>query len=162
MLKLRQVTLGDFYEKAIACPACQHKYEVRINLNDIEVKKGGDERKFPFTLPKGYKDDQGVLHTEGIMRLPTGVEQEYLSSDKGRNGGAATTSLLTACCVQLGTIKAVNSNIIRSLSLRDRQVMGKVLTDNMPGPVLEAVNICPNCQHEWKDALVVSDFFVQR
>jgi hypothetical protein len=162
MIKLRQVSLGSNYIKGTKCPACGSKYEVKINLNDIEMKECGNERKFPFTLSKGYTDDKGVTHKEGFMRLPTGVEQEYLSSDKARNGGTATTSLLTACCVSLGTVKGVTSNIIRSLSLRDRQIMGKVLNDNMPGPILESDNTCPSCHHEWKEALLVSDFFQQR
>lgn len=159
MIKLRQVSIGDEYIKGVKCPSCGAKYEVRINLNDIEMKEGNKETEFKFTLPKGYTDDKGVTHKEGFMRLPRGIEQEFLSSDKAHNGGMATTSLLTACCAKFGTLKGVTSNIIRGLTMKERQMMANVMTDNMPGPVLESANICPSCSHEWKDPLVVADFF---
>lgn len=33
------------------------------------------QTEFSFVLPKGYIDDNGVVHTEGTMRLATAMDE---------------------------------------------------------------------------------------
>jgi hypothetical protein len=160
MVKLRQITIGNDYTVKVSCPKCAEKVEVKINLDDLEVKKLESETyEFPFELHKGYLEGS-TIHKKGAMKLPTGVEQEFLAASQ--NKGAATTALLTRCCVKLGTLKAITPNIIRGLSFNDRNTMGRLLTEKMPGLVLEASHSCPACQNQWTEPLQVADFFVMK
>jgi hypothetical protein len=159
ILKIRQITFGDEYIKKSVCPNCGHKFEIKINLNDIEIKEFSGNWEIPFELKTGYKDKDGKIHKKGILKLPTGVEQEYLSASN-MTGGQATTALLTNCCIKLGTLPAITTSVIRELTLRDRQLMAKLLVDNMPGPIFEAENICPACEHIFKENLLMADFFL--
>ena len=164
MLRLRQISLGNEYERDVTCGSCKKKFEVRVDLNKIEIKRmEKPQDKFTVNLPRGYKDVEGVLHKEVTLRLPTGVEQEYLSSDEaGDNRGSITTALLTRCCVQFGSLKSVSVNVIRNLTSADRKAMANVLVDNMPGPKLSLSLACSKCENEWEQPISVFDLFIGR
>jgi hypothetical protein len=161
MVKLRQITIGDDYTTKVTCPRCQEKFDVKLNLDDLEIKElTKPTYEFPFKLPRGYRDGEGKVHKDGLMKLPTGVEQEFLAS--AQNKGTATTALLTRCCTKLGSLKAIPQSVIRNLSFQDRNAMSKVIMENMPGPVLEGAHTCVRCTNSWTEPLQVADFFVLR
>jgi len=165
MIKLRILSIGDDYTIDVVCPSCKSKFGIAINMNDLVVKEMPDNAptKYPFTLKKGYKDSDGHIHTKGSMGLPTGVEQEYLSTESAaRNPGVAATQLLTRCCVELGTLRVINTDVVRKLSSTDRNIMADILTKNMPGPDLSASVDCPSCKNEWIHALQASSFFARK
>ena len=161
MLKLRQISLGDDIEIPVQCK-CSAQFEVKLDLNDFEIVGSSHPHDpIPFKLGRGYTDQNGVNHDDGEMKLPTGHEQEYLSSDAARNPGVASTALLTRCCLRLGKMKSFSQTVFRELNFKDRQTLGKLLGDGMPGPKLEATFNCPDCGKEWIGPLAVADFFTQ-
>ena len=48
--------------------------------------------EFAFVLPRGYVDETGAIHREGVMRLATARDEilPLLVDQRGRRGTAAT------------------------------------------------------------------------
>ena len=44
------------------------------------------QTEYPFTLPKGYVDDSGVLHRSGTMRLARASDGRTLQRGSGLTG----------------------------------------------------------------------------
>jgi hypothetical protein len=64
------------------------------------------QTEFPFTLPKGYVDDDGTLHKTGIMRLACARDEiEPLRDGRVKENEAyATVIVLARVVTQLGTV----------------------------------------------------------
>ncbi|AEV83117.1 hypothetical protein ACPL_2220 [Actinoplanes sp. SE50/110] len=62
--------------------------------------------EFPFTLPKGYVDEEGTLHRTGVMRLATARDEiEPLRDPRVReNESYATVIVLARVVTELGTL----------------------------------------------------------
>ena len=60
--------------------------------------------KFPFTLPRGYVDDRGQLHREGVMRLATAGDEIWPQTDARvrENPAYLSVLLLTRTVTHLG------------------------------------------------------------
>jgi hypothetical protein len=161
MLKLRVITSGKDYQTQVECPKCASKFTIEVDLDEIEIRKLADDKDVvvPFKLLKGYRDPKGVLHKEGLLKLPTGVEQEYLSSEVARNMAVATTHLLTKCCQRLGDLEFITNDVMRVLSTKDREIMAVALRNSMPGPIMETNVACPTCGNKWVSPIAVTDFF---
>jgi len=64
----------------------------------------GLQTEFPFTLPKGYVDDDGTLHKTGIMRLACARDEiEPLRDGRVKENEAYAT---VNWCPGLGTVLA--------------------------------------------------------
>lgn len=160
MLKLRIITSGNEYPTQADCPKCNAKLNLVVNLDDLEIKKLDDGKgsAIPFTLTKGYRDTKGAVHKEGTLKLPTGIEQEFLSSEGSKNMAVATTHLITSCCTRLGDLDMITNEVIRKLTTKDREMIAMTLRDNMPGPVME-FDISCTCGNKWTSPIAVADFF---
>jgi hypothetical protein len=79
------------------------------------------QTEFPFTLPKGYVDEEGVLHREGIMRLATARDEiEPLRDARVKENDAYMTIIVLARVVsQLGTLPQVTTRTIENLFVDD-------------------------------------------
>ena len=65
----------------------------------------GLQTEYPFTLPKGYVDDEGTLHRTGIMRLACARDEiEPLRDARVKENEAyATVIVLAKVVTELGT-----------------------------------------------------------
>ena len=81
----------------------------------------GLQTEFPFTLPKGYVDDDGTLHRNGIMRLACARDEiEPLRDGRVKENDAyATVIVLARVVTQLGTVQRVTTKTIESLFVSD-------------------------------------------
>ena len=79
------------------------------------------ETEFSFTLPKGYVDDHGGLHKEGIMRLATARDEiEPLRDARVKENEAyLTVIVLSRVITQLGSIRQVTPKTIEGLFAAD-------------------------------------------
>jgi hypothetical protein len=81
----------------------------------------GLRTEFPFTLPKGFVDDNGTLHRTGIMRLACARDEiEPLRDGRVKENEAyATVIVLSRVVTELGTVSRVTTKTIESLFVSD-------------------------------------------
>jgi hypothetical protein len=79
------------------------------------------QTEFPFTLPKGYVDPSGTLHTTGVMRLATARDEiEPLRDPRVReNESYHSVILLSRVVSELGSVSQVTPKVIESLFVAD-------------------------------------------
>ena len=79
------------------------------------------QTEYPFTLPKGFVDDQGTLHRTGTMRLACARDEiEPLRDPRVKdNESYATVIVLSRVVTELGTVSRVTPKTIESLVVSD-------------------------------------------
>ena len=79
------------------------------------------QTEFAFTLPCGYVDERGTLHTRGVMRRALALDEvEPLNDPRVRvNEAYLGILLLSRVISQLGTIRPVTPAMIEHLFAAD-------------------------------------------
>jgi hypothetical protein len=79
------------------------------------------QTEYPFTLPKGFVDEQGTLHRTGTMRLACARDEiEPLRDPRVKeNESYATVIVLSRVVTQLGTVSRVTPKTIEALFVSD-------------------------------------------
>ena len=74
-----------------------------------------------FTLPKGYLDNDGMLHRQGVMRLATAADEILPLKDPRvqQNPAYLTVIVLARVITRLGSIPDVNTKVIEGLFAGD-------------------------------------------
>jgi hypothetical protein len=74
-----------------------------------------------FTLPKGYVDDEGVLHRDGVMRLATAADEILPLKDPRvqQNPAYLTIIVLARVIARLGSVPSINTNVVEGLFASD-------------------------------------------
>ena len=105
------------------------------------------DTEFKFTLPKGYLDNSGVLHREGVMRLANAGDEIIPLKDPRvqQNPGYLTIIILSRVIKSLGTLPAVDTRVVEGLYTIDlaylQDLYSKINTMEMP----VYKSICPHC-----------------
>ncbi len=75
----------------------------------------------PFTLPIGYRDADGGLHKDGVMRLATAGDEILPLKDHRVQSNPAylTIIVLSRVIVRLGTLDMINTKVIEDLFAAD-------------------------------------------
>lgn len=82
----------------------------------------GLQTQFDFTLPKGFVDDDGVLHRHGTMRLATARDEiEPLRSREidGPDDPYLTVLVLARVITDLGTLDTIDTGQVERLFAAD-------------------------------------------
>jgi hypothetical protein len=82
----------------------------------------GLQTEFPFTLPKGYVDGDGVLHRHGTMRLATARDEiEPLRDPRvaGAEDPYLTILVISRVVTELGTLRHVTPHEVEGLFAAD-------------------------------------------
>jgi hypothetical protein len=106
---------------------------------------------FSFVLPRGYVDDAGVVHRDGVMRLATARDEILPQRDpRVRENEAYLTVLLLARVVtRIGTVSPVSTGTIEGLFASDLAFLQDLYRRvNAEGHAQAAVT-CPACSHEF-------------
>lgn len=163
VIALRELSLGPDFEMRVKCPAvdCRKEQSYTAKLADIKPKEMDEpeRRSFSDELPSGKKIVWEVL---------TGRDEEqFLSVEKKVGEGIGTKQLLMrvrsvedengkAHQINLNGIQLKQSiNILKSLSLRDREFIRKRIDECEPDVDREIEFICSSCGMEWKGQLGV-------
>jgi hypothetical protein len=108
------------------------------------------QTEFPFTLPRGFVDMNGEVHREGTMRLANAGD-EILPLREPRvqqNPGYLTIILLARVITKLGSLPAVDTNVVEKLYTMDMAYLQdfyqRINTTEMPA----YKGICPHCGKE--------------
>lgn len=82
----------------------------------------GLQTEFPFTLPKGYIDGEGMLHRHGTMRLATARDEiEPLRDPRigGPDDPYLTVIVLSRVITELGSLQQVTPRDVENLFAAD-------------------------------------------
>src|SRR5438552_15975593 len=98
-----------------------------------------------FTLPRGYVDEGGVLHREGVMRLATAADEILPLSDPRveKNPAYLLIILLSRVVTRLGRIKQITPKTIEELFSEDLAYLQ--LFFNQINGVERQTARCPKC-----------------
>lgn len=158
MMSIRELSLGDELEVAHKCPNCKTKIESVFTIDELPLKPFNGLEEIEFELPKGFRDKEGKVHKEGVLRYATGLDREVLSKLITQNPSLANTLLLTRCIKSLGDVK-ITDETFRQLSLRDRNYLFKTITENAFGYDVTNFEIeCPNCGNSLSISFNQTDF----
>ena len=107
------------------------------------------QTEFDFELPRGYMDDNGVLHRKGTMRLATARDEllPLLDDRVKRNPAYLTVVLLSRVVTRIGTLEGdrVDAFVIEDLFAADLAFLQDLYRRiNTEGHTEAAVD-CPHC-----------------
>ncbi len=105
-----------------------------------------------FKLPKGYIDENGDIHREGVMRLATAADEILpLREPKVQaNPSYLSIILLSRVITKLGTIESITPRIIEKLFTSDIAYLQNLYqTFNAIEPLKMEVS-CPSCSHKFE------------
>ncbi|GAA2807327.1 phage tail assembly protein [Crossiella cryophila] len=103
--------------------------------------------EYPFTLPRGYVDDSGATHREGVMRLATARDELAPQTDPRvrQNPAYLTVLLLERTVTRLGALSAVDTFVVEGLFASDLAFLQDLYRRiNQDGHTEVAVS-CPGC-----------------
>src|SRR5262249_50733724 len=107
--------------------------------------------EFPFTLPRGYVDEQGVVHRDGAMRLATARDEITPQTDNRvrQNPAYLTVLLLARTVTRLGRLSDVDSFVVENLFASDlafrQDLYGRINQAGHTG----VDGRCPSCGNDF-------------
>ncbi len=108
------------------------------------------QTEYPFELPKGYLDNEGILHKKGVMRLATAADEILPMKDPRvqQNPGYLSVILLARVVVSLGSLQAVDTRVIEKLFTADLAYLQDLYQkiNQIETPVIRTV--CPHCNEK--------------
>jgi hypothetical protein len=105
--------------------------------------------EFPFTLPRGYVDEDGAVHRDGVMRLATARDEiAPLRDPRVRDNEAYLTVLLLSRVVtKLGDLDQVTPGVVEGMFATDLSFLQdhyrRINTEGTPRAAVR----CPSCEH---------------
>ena len=111
----------------------------------------GLRTEYPFTLPRGYVDEAGRVHRDGVMRLATARDEITTQSDQRakQNPAYLTVLLLERTVTTLGDVPVVDTFLVESLFASDLAFLQDLYRRiNADGHTEVAVS-CPHCGNDF-------------
>ncbi|MGY6025095.1 hypothetical protein [Streptomyces spinosirectus] len=103
--------------------------------------------EFPFQLPRGYVDESGTVHRDGVMRLSTARDELVPLRDVRvqENPAYLSVVLLGRVITRLGTLPMVHDGIVENMFASDLAFLQDFYRQiNAEGHTRAAVQ-CPHC-----------------
>jgi hypothetical protein len=107
--------------------------------------------EFAFTLPRGYVDEAGRAHRDGVMRLATARDEIAPQRDPRvrENEAYLTVILLSRVVTRLGSLPSIDPSVIEGLFAADLAFLQDLYRRvNTEGHTRAAVT-CPSCNHRF-------------
>ena len=108
--------------------------------------------EFPFTLPHGFRDGEGVVHRDGVMRMSTAFDEIAPLKDARvqSNPGYLVLILLSRVITKLGAIEHINPKLLENLLTGDLMYLQDLYRRiNETGHSRLAVT-CPHCKGDFE------------
>jgi len=132
----------------------KYDYDTNFSNNLSEVLERSNfmsfQTEYPFVLPRGFVDMNGEVHKEGIMRLANAGDEILPLRDSRvqQNPGYLTIILLARVIIKLGSLLAVDTNVVEKLYTMDiaylQDLYQRINTIEMP----TYKGACPHCGKE--------------
>ena len=116
-----------------------------------DAPAAGIRTEYPFVLPRGYVDEQGAVHREGVMRLATARDEISTQTDPRvqQNPAYLTVLLLSRTVTRLGRVQQPDTLVIENLFASDLAFLQDLYRRiNQEGHTEVAVD-CPSCAHSF-------------
>jgi hypothetical protein len=110
------------------------------------------QTEFPFTLPKGFVDQGGTLHREGVMRLATAKDEITPLQDYRvqQNRAFLVIILLSRVITKLGSMNAINPGVIEGLFSSDLAYLQEFYRRINEEGSAKVNTACPACGHRYE------------
>ena len=107
--------------------------------------------EYPFVLPRGYVDEDGRVHREGVMRLATGRDEIMPQTDPRvrQNSAYLSILLLERTVTSLGTLPSVDTFVVENLFASDLAFLQDLYRRINSEGRTEAAVTCPSCGHDF-------------
>jgi hypothetical protein len=107
--------------------------------------------EYPFTLPRGYVDQHGRRHRDGVMRLATARDELTTQNDPRakQNPAYLTVLLLERTITRLGEVQNVDTFVVENLFASDLAFLQDLYRRINGEGHTEAAVSCPSCGHEF-------------
>jgi hypothetical protein len=104
-----------------------------------------------FRLPRGYADDDGELHREGVMRLATAADEIKPLNDPRvqSNSSYLTVILLSRVVTKLGDLDEVTPQVVEELFVSDLEYLQDLYESINARESVELSTACPDCGEEF-------------
>ena len=105
-----------------------------------------------FTLPKGYVDQEGTVHRQGVMRLATAMDEITPMRDARVKTNEAYLSIviLSRVVTQLGSLRDVNTGVIENMFTADLGYLQEFYRSINEGGNSLGMIACPSCKTEFE------------
>ncbi|MGW6261646.1 hypothetical protein [Streptomyces sp. NPDC055085] len=122
-----------------------------MTIAETESVDQGMRTEYPFVLPRGYVDERGVVHREGVMRLATARDELTPQTDQRvrQNSAYLTVLLLERTVTRLGNLQEVDTFIIENLFASDLAFLQDLYRRVNQSGHTEAAVTCPSCGHDF-------------
>lgn len=114
------------------------------------------QTEYEFILPKGYVDEDGSLHKEGVMRLATAGDEILPLRDPRVQSNPAylTLIILSRVITKLGGISDLNPRIIENLFASDLTYLQEFYSKINGDGSVRFKATCPKCEHQFEVDMV--------
>jgi hypothetical protein len=166
LLKLRAITFGSELPARYTCPACNESLQITEDLDELPVRTLADGEPpddVVVELQDGYADKDGQIHKALRLRLPTGADESAVATQMRQNASLGKNALLARCLKSLGDIpkhrvEAIGPKILADLTLTDRRLIDRALSQAAPGVDLIREISCPSCGETFRTNLDMTHF----
>lgn len=110
------------------------------------------QTEFAFTLPRGYRDANGQVHRQGVMRLALALDEIEAVQDPRVQANAALLPvlLLSRVIKQLGALPMVTPQVVAGLFAIDLAYL-EDLYQRINAPALMLMGaVCPHCSGQFQ------------
>ncbi|GGM03622.1 hypothetical protein GCM10010129_53840 [Streptomyces fumigatiscleroticus] len=110
------------------------------------------QTEFPFELPRGYVDESGTVHRDGMMRLATARDELVPLRDVRvqENPAYLSVVLLGRVITRLGTLPLVHDGIVENMFASDLAFLQDFYRQvNAEGHTRATVE-CPHCSEPFE------------
>jgi len=148
IIALRRVSLGDDFEFSINCPECNKEMKKVVDLSALDIEEMSDKRKrfYDITLPSG----KGVR-----MRVLLGKDEEKITSLASKKRNIMSQALLTR--IESIDDEPASINILQELSLKDRNYIRQVFSEEEGGVDTTIGILCSDCSFDFDTELNMGD-----
>ena len=107
--------------------------------------------EFAFVLPRGYVDESGAVHRDGVMRLATARDEILPQRDPRvrENEAYLTVILLSRVVTRLGSLARIDPGIVEGMFASDLAFLQDLYRRINQEGTSQASVTCPGCHHEF-------------
>jgi hypothetical protein len=153
MIAIRASGYGAAYEPTYACPQCEFKNDVQVDLNNLPIKPltinpiAPNMNAFGFKLPVSKK--------EVTFKFLNGKEEEEIiaESETRKKKGLLNSNLVTArlmrsiIAIDGNDNKGLISRFVQYMPARDSLLLREYIDEHEPGVNMKIDFRCSNCDH---------------
>jgi len=161
LIAIRRTSLGDHYDIKIECPYrdCREQSRFTLNLSTIDIVKMKDQ------MVRTRQDELESGKTV-VWHIMSAADETWLTKRTKRKEDILTLAMLARVdaidavdedgsivrqeVVREGKGYRVALNLLKSLSIRERNEIRKLFEEYEGSVDTEVEFECPACQHEWK------------